>query len=97
MIVTADYRLAPETSFPGNLEDCHAALAWTFAHAEEIGADPKRVGVIGESAGGGLAAALALLVRDRGEHELAFQHLIYPMIDDRSCVRDLNPMAGEFI
>ena len=97
VIVTADYRLAPETSFPGNLEDCHAALAWTFAHAEEIGADPKRVGVIGESAGGGLAAALALLVRDRGEHELAFQHLIYPMIDDRSCVRDLNPMAGEFI
>jgi acetyl esterase/lipase len=97
VIVTADYRLAPETSFPGNLDDCHAALAWTFAHAEEIGADPERIGVMGESAGGGLAAALALFARDRGEYELAFQHLIYPMIDDRTCVRDLNPLAGEFI
>lgn len=97
VIVTVDYRLAPETCFPWNLEDCYAALAWTFGHAEEIGVDPALIGVMGESAGGGLAAALALLVRDRGEYRLAFQHLTYPMIDDRTCLADRNPMAGEFI
>jgi triacylglycerol lipase len=98
VIVTVDYRLAPETAFPGAIEDCYAALAWTFAHAAEVGVDPTRIGVMGESAGGGLAAALALLVRDRGEHALAFQHLIYPMIDDRTCAHpDPHPHAGEFI
>lgn len=97
VIVTAEYRLAPETSFPGNLEDCYAALAWTFAHAAEIGVDAARIGVMGESAGGGLAAALALLVRERSEFSLAFQHLIYPMLDDRTCVEDQVPYAGEFI
>ena len=96
-IVSVDYRLAPETSFPGNIEDCYAALAWTFGNADELGIDPKRIGVMGESAGGGFAAALALLVRERGEYSLAFQHLIYPMLDDRTCVADPNPYAGEFI
>jgi triacylglycerol lipase len=98
VIVTVAYRLAPETRFPGAVEDCYAALAWTLANAAELGVDPDRVGVMGESAGGGLAAGLALLVRDRGEHRLAFQHLIYPMIDDRTCTRpDPHPTVGEFI
>ena len=96
-IVSVDYRLAPETSFPGNIEDCYAALAWTFGHAEELGIDPARIGVMGESAGGGLAAALALLARERSEYALAFQHLIYPMLDDRTCVAEPNPYSGEFI
>ncbi|MGZ4509866.1 MAG: alpha/beta hydrolase [Mycobacterium sp.] len=97
VIVTVEYRLAPETRFPGAIEDCYAALAWTFANADELGIDPERIGVSGESAGGGLAAALALLARDRGQYQLAFQHLIYPMLDDRTCAVDPHPFAGEFI
>ena len=97
-IVSVDYRLAPETRFPGAIEDCYAALAWLFANAAELGVDPARVGVMGESAGGGLAAALALLARDRGQYRMAFQHLIYPMIDDRTCVTtDPHPYVGEFV
>ncbi|MBU6266809.1 MAG: alpha/beta hydrolase [Sphingomonadales bacterium] len=96
-IVTVDYRLAPETPFPGAIEDCYAALAWTFANAAGLGIDATRIGVMGESAGGGLAAALALLARDRGEYPLAFQHLIYPMLDDRTCTADPHPYAGEFV
>jgi acetyl esterase/lipase len=98
VIVSVDYRLAPEHRFPAAIEDCYAGLAWTFANAEALGIDRDRIGVMGESAGGGLAAALALLARDRGEHKLAFQHLIYPMLDDRTCVAaEPNPIAGEFI
>ena len=97
-IISVNYRLAPETAFPGPIEDCYAALAWTFANAAELGVDVGRLGVMGESAGGGLAAALALLVRDRGEYRFAFQHLIYPMIDDRTCVTaDPHPYGGEFV
>ncbi|WP_304186746.1 alpha/beta hydrolase [Phenylobacterium aquaticum] len=97
-IVSVEYRLAPETRFPGAIEDCYAALGWVFAQAGELGVDPARVGIMGESAGGGLAAALALLVRDRADYSLAFQHLIYPMIDDRTCVTaDPHPYAGEFV
>ena len=97
VIVSVDYRLAPETPHPGPVEDCYAGLAWTFAHAGELGIDPARVGVAGESAGGGLAASLALLARDRGEHRLAFQHLTYPMLDDRTCITDVHPHTGAFI
>ena len=96
-IVSVDYRLAPETRYPGNVEDCYAALGWAIGHAGELAIDPARLGVMGESAGGGLAAALALLARDRGEYRLAFQHLIYPMLDDRTCAREPHPYAGEFI
>jgi acetyl esterase/lipase len=81
--VSVDYRLSPETPFPGPLDDCYAALRWTFEHAEELGVDRSRIGIGGQSAGAGLAAGLALLARDRGEIPLAFQLLIYPMIDDR--------------
>lgn len=98
VIVSVDYRLAPETVFPGALEDCYAALCWIFENAADLRVDPRRVGVTGESAGGGLAAALALLARDRGQHRLAFQHLIYPMIDDRTAAsQDPHPHTGEFI
>jgi triacylglycerol lipase len=80
------------------VEDCYAALAWVYANAEALGADTARIGVMGESAGGGLAAALALLARDRGDYPLAFQHLMYPMIDDRTCVDpDPHPFVGEYI
>jgi acetyl esterase/lipase len=81
--VSVEYRLAPECAYPGPLEDCYAGLRWTTEHAAELGIDPARIGVMGTSAGGGLAAALALLVRDRGELALAFQLLECPMIDDR--------------
>lgn len=98
VIVTVDYRIAPETIFPGAVEDCYAALRWLFAEAEALGVDRDRVGIMGESAGGGLAAAFALLVRDRGEYRLAFQNLNCPMLDDRTGVSDSpNPYAGEFI
>ncbi len=99
-IVSVDYRLAPETCAPGSVEDCYAALAWLNANIGLLGVDGARVGVMGESAGGGLAAALALLVRDRGEYALAFQHLIYPMLDDRTSAEDASdphPFAGEFV
>ncbi|MCI3134966.1 alpha/beta hydrolase [Phenylobacterium aquaticum] len=97
-IISVEYRLAPETRFPGAVEDCYVALSWVFANAAELGVDPARVGIMGESAGGGLAASLALLVRDRAEYRLAFQHLIYPMIDDRTCVTaDPHPHVGEFV
>lgn len=81
--VSVDYRLAPETPYPGPLEDCYAGLRWTFEHAGELGIDTRRVGIMGVSAGGGLAAALALLARDRGELPIAFQLLDQPMLDDR--------------
>ncbi|CAN5379937.1 alpha/beta hydrolase [soil metagenome] len=98
VIVTVDYRLAPETVAPGAVEDCYAALAWTFDNADDLGVDPARIGVSGESAGGGLAASLALMTRDRGRYALAFQHLVYPMLDDRTCVHaDPHPHAGEYI
>jgi triacylglycerol lipase len=97
-IVSVDYRLAPETPAPGSVEDCYAALKWVLANAEELGIDPARIGVMGESAGGGMGAALALLVRDRGEITLAFQHLIYPMLDDRTCTAaDPHPHVGDYI
>jgi triacylglycerol lipase len=96
-LVSVDYRLAPETPFPGPLEDCYAGLAWLHANAAALHIDPARIGVRGESAGGGLAAALALLVRDRGEVRLAFQQLIYPMLDDRTCVGEEHPYAGKLI
>jgi acetyl esterase/lipase len=81
--VSVEYRLAPETSYPGPLEDCYAALRWTYDHAHTLGIDKQRIGLYGLSAGGGLAAALALLARDRGEVPLAFVVLDCPMLDDR--------------
>jgi acetyl esterase/lipase len=81
--VSVDYRLAPETPYPGPLEDCYQGLRWTYEHADKLGIDAGCIGVMGISAGGGLAAALALLARDRGEVLVAFQLLDSPMLDDR--------------
>lgn len=82
--VSVDYRLAPEHPFPAPVEDCYAGLKWLFAHAGELQVEPSRIAIGGASGGGGLCAGLALLVRDRGELQVAFQLLIYPMIDDRN-------------
>lgn len=97
VLVSVDYRLAPETRFPGAIEDCYAGLAWVFDNVAALGVDAARIGLMGESAGGGLAAALALLARDRGEYQIAFQHLTYPMLDDRTCLGTPHSHAGEFI
>jgi acetyl esterase/lipase len=96
VIVSVDYRLAPETVFPGAVEDCYAALKWLHANAVELGVDSGCIAIGGESAGGGLAAALGLLARDRGEVPVVHQQLIYPMIDDRPAA-DPHPYTGEFI
>jgi acetyl esterase/lipase len=83
VIVAVDYRLAPEHPYPAALEDCATALAWTFDTAGKLGVDADRVVVGGASAGGGLAAALAQLERDRGTRAIVAQMLVYPMLDDR--------------
>ena len=96
--VSVDYRLAPETPHPGPVEDCYAALRWIYENAASLGVDTDRIVVTGESAGGGLAAALVLLARDRAEFPIAFQHLIFPMLDDRTVVaEDPSPFHGEFL
>lgn len=100
VVVSVQYRLAPETPFPGPLEDCYAALDWLFSEAEALGVDPARIALYGQSAGGGLAAATALLARDRGQHRLAAQFLLYPMIDPRTGTADApvdNASTGEFL
>jgi acetyl esterase/lipase len=80
-IAAVDYRLAPEHPFPTPLEDCYTALSWV---SRQEWADSSRLAIGGASAGGGLAAALAQLVRDRGEIRLALQMLVHPMLDDRT-------------
>jgi acetyl esterase/lipase len=98
VVVSVDYRLAPETPYPGALEDCYAVLAWMNSSADALDIDPARIAVSGDSAGGGLAAGLSLLARDRGTCRIAFQHLFCPGLDDRTAVRgDLSPLVGEFI
>jgi acetyl esterase/lipase len=83
-ILTVDYRLAPETRYTGSIEDNYAGLRWMHLYASELGVDPARIAVMGESAGGGHAALLAITARDRGEVPVLFQCLIYPMLDDRT-------------
>jgi acetyl esterase/lipase len=81
-VVLVDYRLAPENPYQAPLEDCYAALKWLSTHTEELKVDRSRVAIGGASAGGGLAAGLALLARDRAEIKPFFQLLVYPMIND---------------
>jgi acetyl esterase/lipase len=83
VVVSVDYRLAPEHPFPSGLEDCYAALLWLAKESGELGVDAERIAVFGQSAGGGLAAGLALLARDRGGPSLCFQLLGIPELDDR--------------
>ena len=81
IVVSVDYRLAPEHPFPTPLDDCHTALLWIASRGAEIGGDPTRIAIGGGSAGGNLAAALALRVRDEGGPEITFQYLLVPATD----------------
>ncbi|GHH18755.1 alpha/beta hydrolase [Streptomyces rubradiris] len=92
VLVTVEYRLAPEFPDPYPVEDCYAGLLWMADHAAELGIDPARIMIAGASAGGGLAAGTALLARDREGPELIGQVLIYPMLDDR----DRTVSSGQF-
>jgi acetyl esterase/lipase len=94
-ILSVDYRLAPEHPHPAPVEDVYAALVWLHEHAVELGVDPARIGVFGDSAGGGLAAAVSILARDRGGPAIAKQILVMPMLDDRTVTPDpqLAPFA----
>lgn len=98
LVVSVDYTLAPEAHFPVSLEQNYAALAWLHNNAGSLGIDPTRIAVMGDSAGGGHAAMLAIAARDRGEYPLAYQCLIYPMLDDRTgSTRRVPPYIGHFI
>ena len=97
IIVAVDYRLAPEHAFPIPLEDCHAALEWIFQTGHTLGMDIHNVVIMGHSAGGGLAAALAMRARDNAVHQAAGLVLIYPMLDHRTGSTDAppsNPTTG---
>lgn len=85
LVASVEYRLAPEHPFPAPLDDCYAALKWLAARPD---VDPARIAIGGSSAGGGLAAALTILAHERGEVPVAFQLLVYPMLDDRTAARD---------
>lgn len=91
VVVSVEYRLAPEHPFPTPLEDCFAAFELVHRMCGELGIDPKRVAIGGQSAGGGLAAALVLAVHDRARPAPVFQLLVYPMLDDRTVTRQVEP------
>jgi len=90
VVVSVDYRLAPEHPFPAPLEDCYAALKWIADQSDSLNIDGNRIGVAGASAGGGLTAALTLLARDRKYPSICFQMPLYPMIDDRNNTPSTN-------
>jgi acetyl esterase/lipase len=93
IVVSVEYRLAPENPYPAPLEDCYAALKWLSTHADELKVDRSRIAIGGASAGGGLAAGLALLARDRQEVKIVFQLLVYPMINDCNIAPASNALA----
>ncbi|MET9416151.1 alpha/beta hydrolase [Streptomyces klenkii] len=93
-VISVEYRLAPHAQYPQPLEDCYAGLAWAAGHAAELGIDPDRIIIGGKSAGGGLAAALALLARDRGGPRALGHLLLCPMLDDRNSTFSSHQMTG---
>lgn len=97
VVVSVEYRLAPEHPDPAPIQDCYEGLLWTHKLATEIGGDPDRIVVTGTSAGGGLAAGVALLARDRGGPRLLGQVLMCPMLDDRLTTPSSQELDGEGI
>ncbi len=100
VVLSVDYRRAPETAFPSSHNDCYAALEWLHARASDLGVDPARIAVLGDSAGGNLSAGLALRARDEGKIALKAQFLLYPALDDRTGTDQApieNPSTGEFV
>lgn len=95
VVVSVEYRLAPEHPDPAPVEDCYAGLAWTGKHAAELGIDTDRLSILGSSAGGGLAAGTALLARDQGFPALSHQVLLCPMLDDRFVTHSSRMLDGE--
>ncbi|WP_163875577.1 alpha/beta hydrolase [Paenibacillus favisporus] len=95
--VSVDYRLAPEHIQPSQLQDCYSGLKWCIEHAEELGIDIQKVAVGGSSAGAGLAAGLALYIRDQKEFDIHHLRLRSPMLDDRTSISPDHPYAGEFV
>ena len=93
LVASVEYRLAPEHPFPAPLEDCYAGLAWLWSAAGELGVDRERIAIGGGSAGGGLAAGVALAARDRGVVRPCFQLLVYPMLDDRNLTRSSHAIT----
>ena len=93
VVASVEYRLAPEHPYPAPLHDCYAGLSWLAETADELGVDRGRIAIGGASSGGGVAAGLALLARDRGEVDVCFQFLVYPMLDDRNSTRSSHAIS----
>jgi acetyl esterase len=94
VVVSVDYRLAPEHRFPAAVEDVWAATQWVAEHGRELGGDPSRVVLAGDSAGGNLATVVCLMARDRGGPPIAFQLLIYPVVDQRRRPKEVRDRAA---
>jgi len=99
VILSVDYRLPPEHPNPAPLHDCYAGLSWLHKQADEFGINRSKIAIGGESAGAGLAAALAIHARDKGEYDICHQHLTYPMLDNLTGDADHpgDPLVGEFV
>ena len=95
-IIAIDYRLAPEAKFPAGHDDAVAAADWVFAHAYELGFDPARIAVGGDSAGGNLAAATAIALRDAGKNRIAFQLLLYPVVQFTGETESMKKLADGY-
>ena len=93
-LLSVDFRFAPEHPYPTSVEDCYAALRWAAEHAQELGAEDHRIAIMGDSAGGGMSAGVALMARDRGGPALRAQILTQPMLDDRTTTPD--PQIEQF-
>ncbi len=94
IVVDVDYRLAPEHPYPAGMEDCYDGLKWIWDHGKSLQIDTSRIGLMGESAGGGLAASIAIKSRDSGGPKILFQALIAPMLDDRNITSSSRLCSG---